>query len=77
MLALYAVVLRNRSGQDDLVVTTPVARRTDPDTHRVIGCFLNTVPLRVRFKPEVTFAELTSQCGAVVRGRDAQSTPVR
>ncbi|MBP2336044.1 amino acid adenylation domain-containing protein [Saccharothrix coeruleofusca] len=47
LLTCLCLVLRNRSGQDDLVVGTPSSRRS-PATADLIGCYVNVVPLRIR-----------------------------
>jgi hypothetical protein len=71
--ALFAVALAERSGQHDLLITTPVANRSDPASHGVIGCFLNTVPIRVQLRPGQTFAELVGACGSRIRTAVAHS----
>ncbi|WP_139488493.1 non-ribosomal peptide synthetase [Brevibacillus dissolubilis] len=48
LLAAYNVLLSKYSGQDDIVVGTPVAGRSHPDVERLIGMFINTLPLRNR-----------------------------
>src|SRR5213076_3242532 len=47
LLAAWAIVLHRYTGQDDIVVGTPVAGRLQPETERVIGFFVNTLPLRI------------------------------
>jgi len=46
-LAAFAAVLCRYSGDDDLVVGTPVAGRSSPDLADVVGLFVNTLPLRL------------------------------
>ncbi|NUO99743.1 MAG: amino acid adenylation domain-containing protein, partial [Nonomuraea sp.] len=47
LLSALAVVLSRLSGQDDLVIGTPVAGRPRPEVEDLIGCFADVVPLRV------------------------------
>ncbi|TWJ29674.1 amino acid adenylation domain-containing protein [Micromonospora sagamiensis] len=47
LLAGFQAVLSRHSGQDDIVVGTPVAGRNHPDLEGLIGFFVNTVALRV------------------------------
>src|SRR6185295_15480540 len=61
LLAAFAVLLGRYTGQDDLLVGTPVAGRTRQDTEGLIGCFVNTIPLRVRLGGSPTFRELLLQ----------------
>ncbi|WP_184724863.1 non-ribosomal peptide synthetase [Streptosporangium saharense] len=57
LLAAFCLMLRGRTGQEDLVVATPVADR-EHDEEGLIGYFVNLVPLRVRARTDVGFREL-------------------
>ncbi|HEX7736900.1 MAG TPA: condensation domain-containing protein, partial [Ktedonobacteraceae bacterium] len=46
LLAAFAVLLRRYSGQDDLVIGTPIANRRHSELAGLIGCFANTLALR-------------------------------
>ena len=46
LLAIYYVFLSKLSGQEDIVVGTPIAGRRHPDLEPLIGFFLNTLVLR-------------------------------
>lgn len=48
LLAAYTVLLSKYSGQEDVIVGTPVAGRTNADLESVIGMFVNTLALRNR-----------------------------
>ncbi|MER7276899.1 condensation domain-containing protein [Dactylosporangium sp. NPDC000244] len=61
--AVFLVCLARLSGARDLVVTTPVAGRDDAATQSLVGCFLNTVPVRVRLRPGATFRDLVATAG--------------
>ncbi|PRX60349.1 amino acid adenylation domain-containing protein [Nonomuraea fuscirosea] len=58
LLTGLAVVLHRWTGQSDLLVGTPVAGRSRPEVERLVGFFVNTLPLRVRLVPEETFSGL-------------------
>jgi tyrocidine synthetase-3 len=58
MLALYNVLLSRLSGQQDIVIGTPVEGRMHPDLRDVVGMFVNTLALRTRVEGEKTFREL-------------------
>jgi len=58
ILAGLAVVLGRASGQDDIVVGSPVAGREDQESERVVGMLLNMVPMRVGLAGRPTFREL-------------------
>lgn len=67
MAAVYAL-LRRHTGQDDLVVGTTIAGRNRPETEALIGCFVNTLPLRVGFGGEVSYRELLGRVRAAALG---------
>ncbi|WP_256756844.1 non-ribosomal peptide synthetase [Cohnella sp. WQ 127256] len=46
MLAVFNVFLSRYSGQDDIVVGTPVSGRSHADLHNAVGMFVNTLPIR-------------------------------
>lgn len=58
LLAGLKVVLSRWSGQDDIVVGTPIAGRTHREVEGLIGFFLNTLVLRTALSGDMTFKEL-------------------
>ncbi len=64
LFAAYTVVLAKLTGQDDILVGTPVAGRNHPDLEGVIGIFLNTVVLRSHPRPEQIFSEFLAEVKA-------------
>ncbi|MCP4156634.1 MAG: amino acid adenylation domain-containing protein, partial [bacterium] len=46
LLAAYTILLSKLSGQDEIVVGTPVAGRTHADMENIVGVFINTLPNR-------------------------------
>ncbi|MDQ1350647.1 MAG: hypothetical protein QG657_949, partial [Acidobacteriota bacterium] len=46
ILAVFNVLLSKLSGQEDIIVGTPVMGRRHADLERIIGMFINTLPLR-------------------------------
>lgn len=61
MLAVTSVVLHSYTGQDDLVLGSAVTGRVRPETERLIGCFANVVPLRIRLRPGQTLRQVLHQ----------------
>ncbi len=61
LLAAFDVLLHRYSGQDDVVVGTPIANRTQPDTDGLVGFFVNTVVLRARIAADASFRDLLAQ----------------
>ena len=58
LLATFATLLSRYSGQQDVVVASPVANRSRTELERVIGLFVNTLPLRVELTGDPSFSEL-------------------
>jgi amino acid adenylation domain-containing protein/FkbH-like protein len=76
LLAAYKVLLYRYSGQEDLLVGSPVAGRNHPDLENLIGCFINMVVFRTRVAGEGSFRELLSQVREVaLAAQDNQDVP--
>lgn len=52
------LLLHKYSGLEDIIIGTPVAGRIHPDLDRLIGFFVNTVPIRSKFNKCDTVEEL-------------------
>ena len=61
-----SLLLHRLTGQDDIVIGTPVSLRADETVARTVGMLLNTVPLRLRFDATATSRELARQARDVV-----------
>lgn len=60
-LAAYHTLLHLMTGQDDLIVGTPIAGRFHPATESLVGMFVNTLPIRSRPSSELTFRAFAEQ----------------
>ncbi|MBE8595309.1 non-ribosomal peptide synthetase [Xenorhabdus sp. BG5] len=58
LLAAWSIVLARLSGQDDIVIGTPVANRSLSDLEGLIGFFVNTLPLRIELEQYNSVANL-------------------
>ncbi|TCW37424.1 gramicidin S synthase 2 [Laceyella sacchari] len=58
LMAAYQLLLSKYSGQDDLIVGSPVAGRPHPDLQSTVGMFVNTLAIRNRLQPEQTVESL-------------------
>ncbi|WP_152640507.1 condensation domain-containing protein [Xanthomonas sp. MUS 060] len=58
LLASWALLLSRLSGQNDVVIGSPVANRGRSETERLIGFFVNTLALRVELSGSPTLAQL-------------------
>jgi len=58
LLSGFAVLMNRYSGEDDILIGSPVANRNHRETENMIGFFVNTLVLRHDFSVDRTFAEL-------------------
>ncbi|HEY1937405.1 MAG TPA: amino acid adenylation domain-containing protein [Candidatus Angelobacter sp.] len=58
LLTAFAVLMHRYSGQDDIVIGSPIANRQDERLEGLIGFFANTLAMRVAVDPKASFAEL-------------------
>ena len=61
LLAGWQLLLGRYSGQDDVVVGTPIANRHRGEVEPLIGFFVNTVALRTRLEAGLSFRALVGQ----------------
>lgn len=61
LLAAFKVLLSRYTGQEDIVVGSPIAGRNRLETQGIIGCFLNTLVLRTDVSGSPTFLEFLSR----------------
>ncbi|MFD2169209.1 amino acid adenylation domain-containing protein [Tumebacillus lipolyticus] len=58
LLGAFQTLLFRYTGQEDVVVGTPIAGRQQQETEGLIGCFLNTLAMRVDLSGAPTFNEV-------------------
>ena len=56
LLTAYMALLQRYSGQDDLVIGTPVAGRSRPELESIIGFFINTILIRASLEGDLPFS---------------------
>ncbi|MFI2782677.1 amino acid adenylation domain-containing protein [Streptomyces sp. ALB3] len=61
VLALYQGLMSRLSGQDDVVVGTPIANRDQSGTEDLVGCLLNTLALRTDHSGSPSYRALLEQ----------------
>ncbi|MDL5368233.1 amino acid adenylation domain-containing protein, partial [Xanthomonas sp. NCPPB 2654] len=66
--ASWAVLLARLSGQDQVVIGSPVANRPRAEIEPLIGFFVNTLALRVDLAADPSLAELLAQIKATTLG---------
>lgn len=57
LLTGLKALLLARTGRGDIAVATAMANRAQPDTDRIVGPFENTVIVRTKITPELSFVE--------------------
>jgi amino acid adenylation domain-containing protein len=61
LLAIINVLLMKLSGQEDIVVGTPVLEREHPDLEKIIGIFVSTIALRNKPTASKTFGQFLAK----------------
>lgn len=61
MLAAFLLLVHREAATDDVVVGTDVAGRDHPELEKLIGFFVNVVPLRSRWRGATGFAQWLAQ----------------
>ncbi|HEU5373878.1 MAG TPA: amino acid adenylation domain-containing protein, partial [Ktedonobacteraceae bacterium] len=61
ILAAWLVLLHQQTNQQDIVVGASIAGRNYAEMEELVGCFVNTLPLRTRFTGTPTFRQMMQQ----------------
>lgn len=61
LLGAFQVLLMRYSGQEDIVVGTPVANRPQRELEQLVGLFVNTLALRLNLSENPTFLDLLTR----------------
>ncbi|GHO57934.1 non-ribosomal peptide synthetase [Ktedonobacter robiniae] len=61
LLAGFQILLGRYSGQEDIVVGTPIANRTQREVEGLIGFFVNTLVLRTRLSGQPNFLDVLAR----------------
>ncbi|NOQ28303.1 MAG: amino acid adenylation domain-containing protein, partial [Bacteroidales bacterium] len=68
LLSVFSILLSKLSGQDDIILGTPIAGRNHADLENIVGMFVNTLSIRNEVKGEETIREFTSSLKQNVLG---------
>ncbi|HRY31959.1 MAG TPA: amino acid adenylation domain-containing protein [Bacteroidales bacterium] len=66
LLSAYAILLTKYTGQEDLVIGIPSSGRTVPELQRMIGMFVNSLPVRIRPEGEMSIHSLLGEVKTLV-----------
>ncbi|MCC6416687.1 MAG: amino acid adenylation domain-containing protein, partial [Gemmataceae bacterium] len=61
LLAAFVGLLHRYSGQEDILVGTPIANRNRAETEGIVGLFINTLVLRTDVSGDLTLRELLAR----------------
>ena len=64
VLAAFATFLHRYARQDDIIIGSPIAGRDRAEFERIVGYFVNTIPLRVRFADDPPFTSVLADVHA-------------
>ncbi|QDY82829.1 amino acid adenylation domain-containing protein [Paenibacillus polymyxa] len=76
LFAAYTILLAKYSGQDDIIIGTPIAGRNHADLDGIIGMFVNTLAIRSAPSGEKTFIQYVNEVKEnMLRAYEHQSYP--
>src|SRR6185295_12405468 len=76
LLAAFHVLLHRYTGQDDILIGSPVSGRTRPEFKETVGCFFNAVVLRANLSGDPSFKSFLGQArSTVLRALEHQDYP--
>jgi len=61
LLTAYKILLYKFSGESDIIVGTPIAGRNHLNLDKIVGVFINTLPIRSFLNPNKTIRELLNE----------------
>jgi len=67
LLAAFKTLLYRYTGEEDIIVGTPVAGRNQIKTEKLMGCFLNSLAMRSDLSGNPTFVQLLHRVREVVQ----------
>lgn len=73
LLAAFKTLLHRYTGQEDILVGTPIQGRTRPEIENLIGFFVNTLVLRTHVESTLNFRELLARVRSVCLGAYSHS----
>lgn len=65
-LAVYALTLSRKAGQEDFAVGSSLAARSHPSLEPLVGFFVENLCIRIRVAPDVSFRDFVRQVAATV-----------
>lgn len=76
LYAAWAIILARLSGQEDIVIGTPIANRRRPELEALVGLFVGTLVLRVEVSGDALIKEFLAHVKEVTLGAyDNQDMP--
>ena len=73
LLAAFKMLLHRYTGQEDILVGSPIQGRTQPEIENLIGFFVNTLVLRTQVDSTLSFRELLAGVRSVCLGAYSHS----
>ena len=68
LLGAFATLLHRYTGQQDIVLGSPIANRNQKEVESLIGCFINTLVLRTDLSGNPTFVDLLGRVKEMALG---------
>src|SRR5579864_2257578 len=76
LLSAFAVLLHRYTGEQDIVIGSPIANRQEAALEHLIGFFVNSIVIRMQVAPKATFQQILAKVRAVtLEGYTHQDLP--
>jgi len=59
-IAAFYILINKYSGQEDITIGFPISGRTKSEIEKIVGAFVNTLPIRFNFSNDMTVTDLLS-----------------
>ena len=60
LLSIYYILLYKYTSQNEIVVGSPIANRTNNGLYNIIGMFVNSLPIKVNIQPNTSFIDFVN-----------------
>ena len=76
LLAAFQTLAFRYTGREDIITGSAIANRSRPEFEGLVGFFVNTLPLRTRLEPQMTFRQLLQRVRQVtIEAYEHQDVP--
>lgn len=76
LMGTLITLLHHYTNQTDFCIGTPSANRRRDGIENLVNCFINSVPLRIQFSPDLSFKELLPKIKEIAKASYENQAPI-